>query len=93
LEYAGKTGTAEYCDVIAFNARLCPPDSEFFPTHAWYVAYAPYDQPQIAIATWFYNGGQGSGVAAPITARIIARYLNLPVPPEELPKVVPAQSE
>jgi penicillin-binding protein 2 len=93
LEYAGKTGTAEYCDVIAFKARLCPPDSEFFPTHAWYVAYAPYDQPQIAIATWFYNGGQGSGVAAPITARIIARYLNLPVPPEELPKVVPAQSE
>lgn len=93
LEYAGKTGTAEYCDLIALEAKLCPPDSEFFPTHAWYVAYAPYDNPQIAIATWFYNGGQGSAVAAPVTARIIARYLNLPVPPEELPKVVQAQSE
>jgi penicillin-binding protein 2 len=93
IEYAGKTGTAEFCDDIAQKARLCPPYREFLPTHAWFVAYAPYENPQIAIAVYVWNGGQGSGVTAPIAARIIAKYFNLPVPEEELPKVVKAQSE
>ncbi len=93
FEYAGKTGTAEFCDDIAQKARLCPPDREFLPTHAWYVAYAPYDNPQIAMSVFIWNGGQGSAVAAPIAARIIARYFDLPIPREELPKIVPASSE
>jgi penicillin-binding protein 2 len=88
LEYAGKTGTAEYCDDIAQKARLCPPDREFLPTHAWYIAYAPAQNPQIALAVYVYNGGQGSGTAAPVAARILAKYFNLPIQEEELPKIV-----
>lgn len=45
LKYAGKTGTAEYCDDLAQRARLCPPDREFLPTHAWFVGYAPAGKP------------------------------------------------
>lgn len=88
LEYAGKTGTAEYCDDIAQKAKLCPPDREFLPTHAWYIAYAPAQNPQIALAVYVYNGGQGSGTAAPVAARILAKYFNLPITEEELPKIV-----
>ncbi len=93
FEYAGKTGTAEFCDIIVAKRKLCPPDTEFQPTHAWYIAYAPAENPQIALAVYVWNGGQGSGVAAPIAARILAKYFNLPIPDEELPKVVKSDSE
>ncbi len=93
FEYAGKTGTAEFCDDIVYKAKLCPPDAKFSPTHAWFVAYAPADNPQIALAVYVWNGGQGSAVAAPIAARIIAKYFNLPIPEAELPKVQKGTSE
>ena len=41
---AGKTGTAEYCDKYAQEKNLCIPGN--WPTHAWTVAYAPYDDPE-----------------------------------------------
>ncbi|MEZ4555205.1 MAG: hypothetical protein R2854_01905 [Caldilineaceae bacterium] len=41
------------------------------PTHAWYVAYAPYENPEIAIVTFVYDGGEGSAVALPVTQRIL----------------------
>lgn len=87
LEYAAKTGTAEYCDDIAQQARICPPYTEFLPTHAWYIAYAPADTPQIALAVYLYNGGQGSAAAGPVAARVLAKYFNLSIPEDQLPKV------
>ena len=44
---AGKTGTAEYCDKYANAKNLCIPGN--WPTHAWTVAFAPYENPQIAV--------------------------------------------
>jgi penicillin-binding protein 2 len=44
---AGKTGTAEYCDDVAQQKNLCQPEA--WPFHAWYVGYAPYDNPEIAV--------------------------------------------
>jgi penicillin-binding protein 2 len=61
----GKTGTAQ-------SGQEAP--------HSWFVAYAPADNPQIAIAVMVENSREGSEVAAPIVRRILDTYFE--VPPE-----------
>ena len=74
----GKTGTAEYCDNIAISRGWCRFEDiaqrRILPTHAWYVAYAPYDDPEIAVAVFVFNGGEGSLWATPIACHVIAAY-------------------
>ena len=72
---AGKTGTAEYCDDVAAKAQRCQFGA--WPTHAWTLAYAPFDDPEIIILAFAYNGGEGGSVAAPIVARVMQAYLEL----------------
>jgi penicillin-binding protein 2 len=72
---AGKTGTAEYCDDVAAKAQRCQFGA--WPTHAWTLAYAPFDDPEIIILAFAYNGGEGGTVAAPIVARVMQAYLEL----------------
>ena len=43
-------------------------------THAWYVGYAPLDNPQIAVAVFIFNGGEGSLWAAPGACHVMAAY-------------------
>ena len=75
LKIAAKTGTAEYCDDIASARDICKPGA--WPAHAWYVGYAPFDNPEIAIVAFVYNGDEGSKVAAPIVRRIMEVYFAL----------------
>lgn len=72
---AGKTGTAEYCDITALLNNRC----EFgnWPTHAWTVVYAPYENPEIAVVAFMYNGGEGASVAGPVVRRVIEAYFEL----------------
>lgn len=72
---AGKTGTAEYCDNVAQAKGLCIPES--WPTHAWYVGYAPYDDPEIVVVAFVYNGGEGASVAAPVVEQTMEAYFEL----------------
>jgi penicillin-binding protein 2 len=72
---AGKTGTAEYCDDVAQKQNLCQRGS--WPTHAWYFGYAPYDNPEIAVVAFVYNGGEGSSVAGPIVLDLLKAYFEL----------------
>jgi penicillin-binding protein 2 len=72
---AGKTGTAEYCDKYAAAQNRCIPGS--WPTHAWTVTYAPYDNPEIAVVAYVYNGGEGASVAGPIVRRTMEAYFEL----------------
>jgi penicillin-binding protein 2 len=72
---AGKTGTAEYCDDIARSKNLCNPGN--WPAHAWYVGYAPYDNPEIIVVAFVYNGKEGSTVAAPIVRKVLEAYFEL----------------
>jgi penicillin-binding protein 2 len=60
-EISGKTGTAQN------------PHGE---DHAWFVAFAPFDHPQIAVAVIVENVGFGSTHAAPIAKKVIEAYLN-----------------
>ena len=75
IAVAGKTGTAEYCDDVAREAQRCQFGA--WPRHAWTLAYAPYDDPEIIIVAFAYNGGEGGSVAAPIVARVMQAYFDL----------------
>ena len=75
VEVAGKTGTAEYCDNIANSLNLCVPGQ--WPAHAWYTGYAPYDNPEVIIIAFVYNGGEGSQVALPIVRKTMDEYFRL----------------
>ncbi len=72
---AGKTGTAEYCDDIASEKDLCKPEN--WPTHSWYVGYAPYDDPEIVVVAFVYNGGEGASVAGPMVIKTLKAYFDL----------------
>jgi penicillin-binding protein 2 len=75
LKVSGKTGTAEYCDNIAQAKNLCQPGA--WPSHAWFMSFAPYDDPEIAVVAFVYNGGEGASVAGPIVKRILDAYFEL----------------
>lgn len=75
IAIAGKTGTAEYCDDVALDANRCQFGA--WPTHSWTLAYAPYEDPEIIILAFCYNGGEGASVAAPIVARVMQAYFEI----------------
>jgi peptidoglycan glycosyltransferase len=61
IQVAGKTGSAE-------NPRGRP--------HAWFVAFAPAENPSVAVSVIIENGGEGGKVAAPIARKLIALALS-----------------
>ena len=48
---------------------------EFNRKHAWFIAFAPVDEPKIALAVLVENGGGGSSVAAPVARAVIDAFL------------------
>jgi penicillin-binding protein 2 len=60
VQSGGKTGTAQ---------------NPHGPDHAWYIGFAPFDHPKIAIAVLVENAGFGGSIAAPIAGQCIERYL------------------
>jgi penicillin-binding protein 2 len=75
IDIAGKTGTAEYCDDVARPLGLCKPGN--WPSHAWFTGYAPYENPEILILGFIYNGGEGSANALPMVMETMEAYLRL----------------
>ncbi len=81
LATAGKTGTAEFCDDIAIQRGWCRFEDiqqrKVLPTHSWYVGYAPYENPEIVVSVFIFNGGEGSAWAAPVACNVMAAYFGL----------------
>jgi penicillin-binding protein 2 len=77
----GKTGTAEYCDNIAISRGWCRFEDiinkRILPTHSWYVGYAPFENPEIVVSVFIFNGGEGSAWAAPIACNVMAAYFGM----------------
>jgi penicillin-binding protein 2 len=69
INICGKTGTAE-------NFAIVEGDKIQLPDHSILVAFAPKENPKIALAIFVENGGYGSTIAAPITSLLIEKYLN-----------------
>ena len=63
IPVAGKTG----------SAQVAPRRD----THAWFAAYAPADNPEVAVAVLLEYGGGGGAAAAPVACRVLAAYFHL----------------
>ena len=73
-QIAGKTGTAQVIGIAQdeeYDESVIP---EKFHDHALFIAFAPVDKPQIAIAVVVENGGSGAKTAAPIARKIMDRF-------------------
>ncbi|HYH12468.1 MAG TPA: penicillin-binding transpeptidase domain-containing protein [Thermomicrobiales bacterium] len=72
----GKTGTAEYgeADEGYEDEEL---NTGARDTHAWFTCYAPWDEPEIAIAVVIEAGGEGSTVAVPVADETLRAYFEL----------------
>lgn len=73
FEVCGKTGTAQTISLQA-RSRLSPEEAERFLPNAWFVGFAPRDDPEIAVAVIVQRGGGGGSAAAPIARKILERY-------------------
>ncbi len=83
---AGKTGTAQ---VVAMKSGYRPL-AEKYQDHAWFIAFAPVEKPEIAMAVLVEHGGHGGGAAAPIAKTAIESYMKFIHPP---PKITPDKSD
>ncbi len=92
VKVAGKTGTAQ---VIKLPENFKKGDMNRVPPkfrdHAWFVAYAPFEDPKIAVAVLVEHGGFGASAAAPIAKKVIEQYLN--VQPSASPKRTEAEGD
>ena len=61
MEVAGKTGSTEH--------------GRGKTTHAWFVGFAPVENPKIAVCVLLEGAGHGGEVAAPVAAEVIKKYL------------------
>jgi penicillin-binding protein 2 len=80
---AGKTGTAQVFTVAQDEEYDEEEIDKKLRDHALFIAYAPSEDPQIAVAVVVENGGHGGAVAAPIARAIMDAYLLPDVQPGE----------
>jgi penicillin-binding protein 2 len=74
--FAGKTGTSQVAKIKRDeNGEPLDDVPEHLKDHALFIAFAPVDDPQIALAVVVENGGGGSSVAAPIARQLLDEYL------------------
>jgi penicillin-binding protein 2 len=73
---AGKTGTAQ---VIEMKGAYLKSEqlSYFNRDHAWFVAYAPLDKPQVAVAVLVEHGGHGGEAAAPMAKKVFEKFIEI----------------
>jgi len=66
---AGKTGTAE----VGFKRD----DGTHEAAHAWFTCYAPFEQPEIVVAVFLKEGGEGSTYAVPVADKVMRAFFEL----------------
>lgn len=74
-QMAGKSGTAQVVEIPQGEEYDEEALEEFKRKHAWFIAFAPIDDPVIALAVLVENGGGGSSVAAPVARAVVDAYL------------------
>lgn len=77
---AGKTGTAQVVAMKQGEKYDAKNVDERLRDHAWFIAYAPAEEPKIALVVLAENGGHGGGTAAPIARKVLDYYLLGKVP-------------
>ncbi len=84
---AGKTGTAQ---VIGQDRRQQDENLDWeHRDHAWFVAYAPAERPELAVAVLCEHAGHGGSVAAPIAREVFKTWFQIQSP---LPVLIPPKT-
>jgi len=77
-DIAGKTGTAQVFSIKQDEKYEKDKVADHLKDHALFIAFAPVEKPQLAIAVIVENGSHGGSVAAPIARAIFDQYLLIP---------------
>ncbi len=72
---AGKTGTAQVVNIAQDEKYDAEELDERLRDHALFIAFAPAEDPRIAVSVLVENGGSGSGTAAPLAREVLDNYL------------------
>jgi penicillin-binding protein 2 len=91
--FAGKTGTAQVVAIKQGESYNESRVQERHRDHAWFIAYAPAENPTIALVVLVENGGHGSSAAAPIARTVLDYWLLGKVPDGTQPKPVATEEE
>jgi penicillin-binding protein 2 len=77
MDVAGKTGTAQVVGMPDDDSKEKAAESteRRYRDHGWFVAFAPAQEPRVAVAVLIEHGGHGSTSAAPIAREMIRTYL------------------
>ncbi|OZA08060.1 MAG: penicillin-binding protein 2, partial [Methylotenera sp. 17-45-7] len=89
---AAKTGTAQVIGIKQNEKYNESAINERHRDHALFIAYAPADDPTIALAVIVENGGHGGSAAGPIARKVMDYYLLGKLPAEEISKEAQAQA-
>ena len=96
---SGKTGTAQVVHLRVTEDTANEDEIPYqFRDHAWFVAFAPYEKPEIAVAVLVEHGGHGGSAAAPLAKKLMQAYftyyptnqLTVRVGPPQTPTGAPA---
>ena len=74
---AGKTGTAEFCEYEPAQEDCRRDEEGNLPTHASYLAFAPFNNPEIAVMVFVYDGGEGSTAAVPVGTAVLDAWFTI----------------
>ncbi len=74
VNVSGKTGTAQIIKLS--RKKISHYKEERFKDHAWFIAYAPSESPEIAMSVLIEHGGHGGHAAAPITGKFLNFYFD-----------------
>lgn len=82
-----QTGTGRLAQVpgIAVCGKTGTAQNPHGKDHAWFIAYAPADNPEIALTVLVENAGYGGSVSAPIAGKLIRQYLKHMIPVPSVP--------
>jgi penicillin-binding protein 2 len=90
VRVAGKSGTSQ---VVGLEHTEGLDEDEVqirHRDHAWFVAFAPAEAPEVVVAALVEHGGGGGAAAAPVVQKVLAAYFGVPAAP---PPAVPVDSE
>ena len=76
VDIAGKTGTAQVVEMKGGYVKT-EQLAYFSRDHAWFVSYAPAQNPQIAVVVLVEHGGHGGDAAAPLAKKVIEKYVTI----------------
>ncbi len=74
ITIGGKTGTAQVVNYDNFGRKATSRATE---DHAWFVSFAPVENPEVAVAVIVEHGGHGGSAAAPVAKAVIQKYFEI----------------